>query len=249
MAGYGRDLAYIHDTGFSGFVQRAAPGLLKILRLRGVTRGLIVDLGSGSGVWAEILVKAGYDVLGIELSPFMVAIARKRVPDARFHVGSFLNTTLPACRTVTSIGECLCYLLDRGNNRRQLGRLFHRVYEALHPGGVFVFDFAVPGRGGPSGSRTSFRVESDWAVLTEVEEDRRRCLLTRRITTFRKLGLLYGRSEEVHLQRLFKVREITRLLQKAGFRTQVMRSYGRFRLPHGNVAVVACREPEQESRK
>ncbi len=61
---YKADLAYIHDVGFSQFAQHAAAGLLDILRRARITRGRVVDLGCGSGIWAAELIDAGYDVLG-----------------------------------------------------------------------------------------------------------------------------------------------------------------------------------------
>jgi ribosomal protein L11 methylase PrmA len=52
---YQLDLAYIHDQGFGGFAKNASPGLLKLLRERGIHSGLVVDLGCGSGIWARHL--------------------------------------------------------------------------------------------------------------------------------------------------------------------------------------------------
>ncbi len=90
MEVYKDDLAYIHDVGFGDFAKNAAPELLAVLRQRGLTGGLVVDLGCGSGLWAEELTAAGYDVLGVDISPAMIEIARRRAPRARFEVGSFL---------------------------------------------------------------------------------------------------------------------------------------------------------------
>jgi len=84
MAGYKDDLAYIHDVGFGDFAKKAAPGLLKILRRSGITKGLVVDLGCGSGIWAHELGEAGYKVLGVDISAAMLKLARKKVPQARF---------------------------------------------------------------------------------------------------------------------------------------------------------------------
>jgi hypothetical protein len=46
MTAYDRDLAYIHDTGFTGFVRKAAPGLLRLLRQNGIRGGR----GGGRGL-------------------------------------------------------------------------------------------------------------------------------------------------------------------------------------------------------
>jgi len=65
LAGYQEDLAYIHDVGFGAFSSESAPGLLEILHQKGINKGLVVDLGCGSGIWAKALTQAGYDVLGV----------------------------------------------------------------------------------------------------------------------------------------------------------------------------------------
>src|SRR5262245_26473393 len=65
---YREDLAYIHDVGFSAFALQAAPGLLALLRRGGVTQGLVVDLGCGTGLWAAELLRAGYQVLGVDVA-------------------------------------------------------------------------------------------------------------------------------------------------------------------------------------
>ena len=78
--GYSEDLAYVHDAGFTAFVRGSAPGILRLLRQRGIRDGFVVDVGCGTGVLAARLVEAGYRVLGIDLSPSMLRIARPRVP-------------------------------------------------------------------------------------------------------------------------------------------------------------------------
>ncbi len=145
MSGYKDDLAYIHDVGFDDFARQAAPGLLEILRQSGITKGLVVDLGCGSGIWARELVEAGYEVLGVDISTAMIKLARKKVSQAKFVKTSFLKMQLPQCAAVTGIGECFNYLFDKNNNERALFRFFSRVYEALTSGGIFIFDVVEPG--------------------------------------------------------------------------------------------------------
>lgn len=143
---YREDLAYIHDVGFAYYALESAPGILEVLDRNGIREGLVVDLGCGSGLWARELTKARYRVLGIDISESMIDIARRRVPEAEFRVGSVFEADVPLCEAVTAIGEVLNYLFDPDNGRGRLVRLFRRVYDALAPGGVFVFDIAEPGQ-------------------------------------------------------------------------------------------------------
>jgi SAM-dependent methyltransferase len=240
--GYRNDRAYIHDVGFGDYARNSAPGLLEILRQVGVTTGLVVDLGCGSGLWARELVSAGYDVLGIDISAAMIEIACSRVPRAEFQVGSLLKAKLPQCAAVTSLGECLNYLFDKENRISELRRLFRRVYAALRPGGLLIFDIAEPGRG--KCPRQKHREGPGWAVLVEVDEDTRNNRLTRRITSFRKVDSLFRRDEEVHHLQLYKRSEVVKELRDVGFRVRTVRAYGDQPMIEGCIGFVA-RKPHQ----
>ena len=47
----------------------------------------VLDLGCGSGIQSKQLIDEGLKVVGLDISPKMVAEARKRVPRAKFVVG------------------------------------------------------------------------------------------------------------------------------------------------------------------
>lgn len=238
---YGEDIAYIHDTGHAEFALRSSPGILEILRDGGVRSGLVVDLGCGSGIWARELLGAGYGVLGIDISESMIEFARRAAPEARFRVASLYEAELPPCDAVTAVGEVLNYLFDEAPDDGGLTRLFGCVYGALRGGGVFVFDLAGPGQVPPGERAKTHSLGEDWAVLVEKEEERG--ILTRRITSFRRVGEHYRRDEEVHRQRLYEPREVSWELRRAGFVVRTAQSYGAFRLPEAHTAFVA-RKPD-----
>jgi SAM-dependent methyltransferase len=234
---YKRDLAYIHDAGFGAFAERSAPGVFQILREAGIDSGLVVDLGCGGGLWARRLTDAAYRVLGIDLSPDMIAMARKRVPEASFRADSFLDVDLPYCVAITALGECFNYTFDRRNSRSSLSRLFRRAFRALRPGGLLVFDVAEPGRA--QGSSRGFWEGPDWACLTEYVHDEARHLLTRQITAFRKVGRHYRRTEETHVQQLYRASQLAADLRKIGFRVRTVRGYGDYRFAKAHAALIA----------
>ena len=290
---YKEDLAYIHDVGYRDYALKSTPGILQILaqhNIRPVRElewkpsagelplqfpnesigdGLIVELGCGSGLSAEKFVEAGFRVLGIDLSAAMVAIAHKRVPTAEFRVESFFNSNIPPCNAVISIGECLNYRFDPNNTLSQLRQLFHRIYHALVPGGLFIFDLIEAGQEKPGTSTQSFTEGKDWIVLVEKEENRAQATLTRRIVTFRKIGEHsrrdgehsrrdgehsrwhgehyrrdgehYRRDDEIHSVQLYRATEIVEALQQVGFHCQLVRHYGSYPLPKAHAAFIACK--------
>jgi len=62
LRAYKKDLAYIHDVGFSDYALKSAPGILAILARNQIHEGLVVDLGCGSGLSAQELTKASNSV-------------------------------------------------------------------------------------------------------------------------------------------------------------------------------------------
>lgn len=238
---YRDDLASIHDAGFGHVAQNAAAELVK--RLSRCAKGkrpsrLVVDLGCGSGILAHALTASGYNVLGFDLSDAMLALAARRVPRAEFRRESFISADLPACLAVTAIGEVFNYVFDRRNRGQRLSAVFGSVYEAICPGGLFLFDVAEPGRVGTTPQR-GYAEGSGWACLYTAEENRRRRSLTRTITTFRKVNGCYRRQREVHHLKLFPRSEIIGQLRRTGFQVRTLNSYGRFRFPAGWVAFLA----------
>lgn len=241
VQGYGEDLAYIHDVGFSDYVLNSTPGLLRLFRKYGINTGLIVDLGCGSGRLANELSQQGYRVCGIDQSAAMIRLARRTAPRARFQIGSFLKFDFPACDGITSLGECVNYGFDESSSRSKLLDLFKRAYRALRPGGLFVLDSATPSRLPVSMPRQSWREGAGWAVLVTTDGDREHNILCRQIVAFRKRGQFYRRTEEFHSLRLYREEELLEDLTQCGFQARAQRQFGKFHLPRGITALVAIK--------
>jgi SAM-dependent methyltransferase len=246
VRGYRKDLAYIHDAGFSDYALGAAPGLLRILKKNAIARGLVIDLGCGSGRWAHELNCAGYNVLGIDQSPEMIRLARRVAPRAKFRVGSLWSAALSPCDAITSIGECLNYCFDRASHTGQLAKLFTKAFHALRPGGGLIFDFAGLDRKPRGKARKHTSAGPDWAVVartTALGPDG----IRRHIVAQRRVGKRFRRSVETHDLRLFRVREIRKELNRCGFRARSVRGYGRFRFPRGIHGVIAVKPKARRS--
>ena len=236
---YRDDLAYIHDVGFGGVARAAGPVLVEMLRRTGFRDGLVIDLGCGSGILSEAISEAGYGVLGIDISEAMVATARRRIPRGEFRVESLLTAEFPESVAVAAVGECINYLFDARNTKSGLAKLFRRIHQSLIPGGLFLLDVAEPGRVRGNGIGRSYFEGEDWAVLVTNEEDRPRRLLTRHMTTFRRVGALYRRDQEVHRQRLLDRSELVAQLRGLGFRVRILRGYGTLRFGRGHIGLCA----------
>jgi SAM-dependent methyltransferase len=234
---YGEDLAHVHHTGFDGFARRAAPEVLTRLRGEGIERGLIVSLGCGSGLWARVFLDAGYEVLGVDLSPAMIALARTVAPTARYLVGSCHAIDIPRCAAVTALGEPLTYIGEE-DPRDALPRLLRRIHSALEPGGILLFDLVLRGDEEPMRYRGT-RQGPDWRAEVEVTEEPELSLLTRQITTLRTLGGAERRTVEIHRVRTFSRDDVEVMLRAAGFAVETHSGIGAVSLPPRRDAFLA----------
>jgi SAM-dependent methyltransferase len=236
---YGPDLTYVHHTGFGRFAEHAAPGLLRHLRDAGIHDGLVVDLACGSGIWAQILLRHGYQVLGIDASAAMVELARQTAPAGKFVIGSAHEIAIPPCAAVTAIGEGITYLAPDQKSLDILP-LLENVHHALGDGGVFIFDVVERSTESPM-SYQAERSGDGWHVATTVEEDPSAFLVTRVISLARVVDGVERRTKEVHRVRTFARAEIEEALRGVGFAVDVTRRYGSLDLAAQRLGLVACK--------
>src|SRR5688572_11015628 len=69
--------------------------VLRLAQERGYRFGPALDLGCGTGNSTAPLVARGIDVEGLDASPAMLEVARRKLPDTPFHLASFEGFDLP----------------------------------------------------------------------------------------------------------------------------------------------------------
>ncbi len=99
--------------------------------------GLICDLGCGPGHVAHYLHQRGAAVLGIDLSPAMIAEARRRYPTLRFETGDIRS--LSHEDNTFGAAVAMYSLIHFGD--RELADALREVHRTLVPGGLFLASF------------------------------------------------------------------------------------------------------------
>lgn len=236
---YTEDLAYIHDAGFLGFSRQAAPHVLKRLERRCEPGAKVVEIGCGSGGLTKALTKAGYRVLGVDVSSAMIRLARRKAPKAEYRLASCYRFTPPPCDAIVGTGHCLNYMTtDRKRHVRAVTAFLTRAGAALRPGGMLLFDFQerCPNH---SRVRTFHTCGPDWAVLVNAVE--KRAVITRQITAIRFVNGRCRCSLECHRQCRLSRRQIGQALHAAGFIVTFHDGYGGMHLPPGHAVVEALK--------
>jgi SAM-dependent methyltransferase len=124
--------AHLHDkpldramlAGFAGLVER---------------QRAVADVGCGTGATSRMLADFGLDVLGIDLSPNMIAEARRRNPDLSFQVGSMTDMDLGDGRFD---GICAWYSVIHVPDEL-VPHVFSEFRRVLRPGGWALLAFQV----------------------------------------------------------------------------------------------------------
>jgi SAM-dependent methyltransferase len=101
-------------------------------QLRG--RGPVCDLGCGPGHVARFLADHGLDVVGIDLAPAMVEVARRLQPALRFEVGNLLALGLDDASMAGAVAFYSLIHVQRSEMPLAAAEL-HRV---LAPGGILL---------------------------------------------------------------------------------------------------------------
>ncbi len=103
----------------------------------------LLNLGCGGGKNVYNL-KRRYEVTGLDLSPAMLANARKLNPECTFVQGDMRDFSLPRRFDAILIDDAVAYM----TSQEDLRRLFRAAYRHLEPGGVAIVS--------PDGTKETF---------------------------------------------------------------------------------------------
>lgn len=125
--------------------------------------GPVADVGCGPGYVTRRLNDLGADAFGIDLSPEMIAIARRDHPDLRFEVGTMTDLHLPD----HSVAGVLAFWSIIHIPDHAVPGVFAQFRRVLRPGGPVLVGFHV-------GDRTRHRTEGYTGRRISVDSHHRR---------------------------------------------------------------------------
>jgi SAM-dependent methyltransferase len=236
---YRRNLALVHHLGFGFHADLVAPGILSLLEPVLARRGLVVELGCGSGLFTRHLIDAGHRVVATDASEPMLDLARETVPDALEIVRLVLpDDPIPACDAIVSVGHPLSYLPDDA----AVDRALIAAAKSLRANGVLAVDICDLEWGrARQGAPTFARVEEDWAIITEYSVPAPNCFVRQMAVFVREDDGMWRRDDERHENVLVDTSRIPPLLAEHGVQASVLPAFGAEQLPAGLRAVVGSR--------
>ena len=196
--------------------------LCGILQENGVSDGLLLDLGCGTGSMTQLLAKKGYDMIGVDAAPEMLQIAVEKKEAGGQDILYLLQDMREfelygTVRGVISVCDSLNYITDP----EDLLQVFRLVNNYLDPGGVFVFDLNTVYKYENLGDCVIAENRKEASFIWENEYDPKKRLNFYQLSVFlREENGLYSKHEELHCQRAYTVEEIVQLLGEAGIQFQ-----------------------------
>lgn len=134
--------------------------LPNIVRLLGLNKSeTILDVGCGQGFFAREFTKKGTHVIGADVAPELIALAKKNVPSAQFHVASADAMPFVKTASVDAVTSILAL-----QNIENVDGVFAECARVLKPNGRLLLvmnhpAFRIPGHSswGWEESKTQYR--------------------------------------------------------------------------------------------
>ncbi|MDO4330639.1 MAG: class I SAM-dependent methyltransferase [Lachnospiraceae bacterium] len=197
--------------------------LMGLLQEYGVSDGLVLDLGCGTGTMTELLAKAGYDMIGVDCAEDMLEIAMEKRQSSGLDILYLLQDMREfelygTVRAVVSICDSMNYLLEY----EELVEVFRLVNNYLDPGGIFIFDLNTEYKYQVLLADHTIAENRDegsfiWDNYFDEESRINEYDLTLFIPAEQETDhSLYRKYQETHFQRAFSIKEVKAALQEAG---------------------------------
>ena len=237
--------AYVYDEFMDNVPYEGWGRMLRsILAGHGVEDGLLLDLGCGTGKLTRLMAEMGFDMIGVDSSEDMLAVARGFGAEASGQdieegaedtsvsddINEYSNVSnegiLYLCqdmrefelygtvRAVYSLCDCMNYLTDR----EELVKVFKLVNNYLDPEGIFIFDLnSIYKFSEVLGNRTFAENGDDASYIWENRYDEDTRINEYYLTLFiEDEDGRYVKENELHRQKGYTVDEVKEALTEAG---------------------------------
>ena len=208
-----------------------------LLKENGVKKGIVCELGCGTGKMTRRLRDFGYDMIGVDMSEDMLRIAIEQEAKAGNTINGVTQNTGSKLKqdkkeilylvqdmrnfelygtvsAVVSVCDCMNYITEP----EDLLQVFKLANNYLDPGGVFIFDMNTPYYYKKIlGEQTICDNREEGSLIWENYYDAETKINEFDITIYiGRNSETYERFEETHYQRAYSIPEVKRLLKKAG---------------------------------
>ncbi len=207
------DFAYIYDKLIDQDYEKWADYIEQIFRINKKSPELVLDLGCGTGSITNILAKRGYDMIGVDLSPDMLNVAREKAAKHQLDV-LYLCQDIRQFELYGTVDAIICTLdvLNYITEPKELDKVFALVKNYLNPDGIFIFDINTEHKLKSTLGNNTF-INEEEGIFYTWENEYADGISNQYLTFFAECeNGMYQRFDETHIQRAYTIDEITKLL-------------------------------------
>ena len=177
-----------------------------------------MDLACGTGSVALLLARDGLRVVGVDLSEEMLTVAAQRVQETDVFV-QYTCQPLQQMRLPRGVDLAVCALdgLDYILDPADCAEAIRRVYKALNPGGIFIFDVNTPEKLRAMDGQVFLDEDDDVYCVWRGEFDEQTNICSYGMDLFQHRGEIWERSFEEHREYAYTRQQLTQFLKDAGF--------------------------------
>lgn len=214
---YDRLTADVGYEKWADYVERQFRGLKRPVRS-------VVELGCGTGSLTKLLAQRGYQMTAVDLSPDMLAVADQKCEGLGVLFLCQDMSRLALLEPADAVISCLDSV-NYVTRPAAVKRTFQRVYKALNPGGLFLFDVKTPLALEGADGQTYLDEDDDLFCVWRGEYSPKRRVCGYGLDLFvREEDGSWRRGGEYHEEYAFTMDELDGFLREAGFRN--IRQYG-----------------------
>lgn len=190
----------------------------EILRREGLKPRTAVDLACGTGSVSVLLAKQGLRVTGVDMSEEMLTVAMDKAMDLDCPP-QFVCQRLEQLRLPRGVDLAVCALdsLDYITEPEKCQQAIRRIYKALNPGGIFIFDVNTPEKLKAMDGQVFLDEDDDVYCVWRGVFDEQTNICSYGMDLFQRRGDVWHRSFEEHREYAYSAEQLTGYLKAAGF--------------------------------
>ena len=190
----------------------------KIMEEEGVHPRSAVDLACGTGSVTQLLARQGIPTIGVDLSEDMLTQAQLKTADMD-NPPQFICQSLDKLKLYKAVDLAVCALdsLDYITDPRQCRQAIHRIFRALNPGGLFIFDVNTPEKLRAMDGQVFLDEDDDVYCVWRGQFDEETNICSYGMDLFQREGKRWVRSFEEHREYAYSAPQLTGWLREAGF--------------------------------
>ena len=193
--------------------------LLELLHKNNANKGIMLELGCGTGNVTRRMAEAGYSMIGIDNSEEMLSIARQKSMDEGLDILYLLQdmTEFELYGTV-DVAISICDSMNYITSREELLQVFKLVNNYLEKDGLFIFDMNTEYKYSEILGDNVIAENRDegsfiWENAYYEDEKVNEYNLTLYI---RDEDNKYDRFEETHYQKAYSIKEMKEIIEESG---------------------------------